>query len=718
MKNAQMMDAHADVNGTDRNRKSFMKSSKRAVSFGSFVLVALLTAIPSQGQKKTTTYSTPTYTPAPQYHPVQQTQTRPATQPPSTTTQARPAQQQTRPATQSQPRPATQNQSQPAQPRYNPPASSSNRRTQNSSSTSRTSPRERERQQKEQETQRKEQARQQKQQETQNKEQARQQKEQQKRQEKEQSQRQKEQQKQQQKQQQERARLQKEQQKQLEKQQKEQARQQKELDKQHKNSNKTAQEPSGKSDSKSSSMSAAKGRADDAASARVMTPHESKDAVQRINSTRSGMTGVNRKPLPAGEVTLHSNGSMTLRANNGRQYAVRSNGTIASYGDREKTVSFDKSGKVQSVHTANLDISRGSHGQRTIVSQRADGTKLVSLGGHNGYVEHNVVVNNQTYIQRTMIVNRHAYASTFVASHYAGIAGVSYVPSVFFAPGFYGWAYYPWASPVSFAWGWYGAPWYMSPNPYFMASPMYPSAAFWLTDYAIGDTLATAYQLQADAMLDGDGSMADADMSVADFNEDAEPWEMIRAEVTTPISPEIKSAIADEVKQELANDNAEASNPNKANYDALPLALGTKNHVFVVANDLDVTTADEQTCALQAGDMLQLQEAAAEKSALVQLRVASSKRMDCPVGVLVSVSVSDLEDMQNSFQARVEAGLGELKNDQGRNGMPAAPRDAAAPPRPAVDGLSPASASDVSAALDQLRDQADQTEKQAVESIF
>src|ERR1039457_2647053 len=94
---------------------------------------------------------------------------------------------------------------------------------------------------------------------------------------------------------------------------------------------------------------------------------------------------------------------------------------------------------------------------------------------------------------------------------------------------------------------------------------------------------------------------------------------------------------ADEVKQELANDNAAAANTSQVSFDVLPAALRRPNHVFVVTNDLDVTTADQQICALQAGDMLQLLAPAESDAGLVQLRVASSKRMDCPAGVLVSV---------------------------------------------------------------------------------
>lgn len=569
---------------------------------------------------------------------------------------------------------------------------------------------------------------------TQPRQQARQDKEQHKQLQKQQARQQKEQQKRQQNQQKEQARQQKERQKQLQKQQKEQkkeeTRHQKELQKQQKSKKNAAPTPVRASENSappSSSPAAPKGPTRGAASMKnstgVLTPSESQAKIQQLNASRSNMRGINRRPLPAGEVTTHPNGHMTVKTETGQQYGVRSNGTLASYRDREKTVSFDQRGNIRSIHTPNMDVFRSAHGQRTIVSHQSDGSKVVSTGPHSGYVERNVVANNRTYAQRTMVVNQRVYTSTFVVGSHGGLIAAGFVPPVFFAPGFYGWAFYPWASPIGFSWGWSGAPWYLGPNPYFVASPLYPSASLWLTDYMIADTLATSYELNKEAGLSaadaGADDSADADTTADDDSEAGDQPTTLHADVTTPITPELKAQIAEDVKQELANDNAAAANPSQASFDVLPAALRSPNHVFVVSNDLDVTTANQQICELQAGDMLQLLAPAESDAGLVQLRVASSKRMDCPAGALVSVSRQDLEEMQNSFQARVEAGLEKLQNDHGLAGLPAAPPDAvAAPPRPAVEGLTPVSAASTSAAIDQLRQQADRTESQAETSAF
>jgi hypothetical protein len=238
----------------------------------------------------------------------------------------------------------------------------------------------------------------------------------------------------------------------------------------------------------------------------------------------------------------------------------------------------------------------------------------------------------------------------------------------------------------------------------------------------IGETLSAAYELRQDSQMfdNGDDAMfsSDDEPRLDDSRGSSDHMGTIHANSTSPITPEIKAEIADEVKQELATDNAEASAPQHASFDALSSALRQPDHVFVVSTDLDVTTSTRETCGLQAGDMLQLLSPAAD-AALIQLRVASTQRMDCPVGTTVNVSLTDLQDMQNAFQERVECGLGALRNGQGRNGLPAAPSIAiAVPPNPSIDGLASESPTAASATIDQLGRQADEVESQALKSTF
>jgi len=454
----------------------------------------------------------------------------------------------------------------------------------------------------------------------------------------------------------------------------------------------------------------------------TLTREGSQSVVQQVNSARSRMSGINQRPLPPGDVTVHSNGRLTLNAAAGRHYGVRSDGTIASYRDSTKTVSFDRRGRVSSLRTSNLEVRRGAHGERTIISRRADNSRLVSTGPHSGYIERNVVSGNRSFIQRTAVINQIIITRNYVAYNYAGVRLMRFVTPGFYAPAFYGWAFYPWAAPVRFTFGWMGAPWYVGPYPYFTAYPVYPGAAFWLTDYLLGETLATAYQLHADEVL-ADEAYVDDNVDSADAaapdSDDSEQFDTLRAEATTPISPELKAAINEEVKQELSYDSAASAAQNEeTGYDEVSSLLGSPNRVFVVSDDLDVTTVDEQGCGLQPGDILQLEAAPASDSALVQLRVASSKKMDCPAGVMVTVSVSDLQEMHNNFRAQVEAGLGALQAGQGHNGIPVAPPTVAAPPRPTLVGETSASSADINAMFDTQRQQADQAEAQALGPAF
>jgi hypothetical protein len=583
-----------------------------------------------------------------------------------------------------------------------------------------------------------------KQQHNQQKEQAHQQKEQvkeqQKRQQEEAKQRQKEQKehaKNQQKQQKEQARQQKQQAKLQQKQQKEQARQQKE---QLKHGPKAAR--GGASDPQPTPSRAAsttettrsgshtthsvynapEGGAISGKTATGearLTKDGSQSTLRQVNAARARMSGVNRKPLPPGDVTVHPNGRLTVDAAGGRQYGVRSNGTISSYRDHEKVVSFDPRGRVSSIRAANLSVRRGPNGERTIESRRTDNSRLVSTSRRSGYVERNVAVGNKTYIQRTTVINQRVTTNTLVAYNYGGVALTHFVTPVFYSPGFYGWAYHPWAVPMSFSFGWLGASWYAAPNPYFAAYPAYPGAAFWLTDYMLGEALENAHQLDQEALASEANDpeyAADATSDADDFNQP----DTLQADATTPVTVELKDQIAEEVKQQIAYDNYTATKlVQESSYDELPAVLGQPNHVFVASSYLDVSTTDQQECGLQPGDVLRLVSAAASDATIVELLVASSKRMDCPAGVTVGVSLQDVQEMQNAFRSRIESGLGSLMVSQGHGGIPIAPPDAvAAPPQPALPCVMPVPVDELTTMLEEQRQEADQAEAEVVKQAF
>ena len=141
------------------------------------------------------------------------------------------------------------------------------------------------------------------------------------------------------------------------------------------------------------------------------------------------------------------------------------------------------------------------------------------------------------------------------------------------------------------------------------------------------------------------------------------------------------------------------------------------DHLFVVDHTLNVATEDQQMCSLSAGNVVRLVAAPQNGSQTADLNVAGSRQSDCPAGVQVTVSIQDLQDMQNSFRAKLDAGLQTLRAKQGQNGLPAAPKSAIAPPpRPAEEV--PADSTDVQGAIRSAQQDANQTESQTVKLAF
>jgi hypothetical protein len=443
------------------------------------------------------------------------------------------------------------------------------------------------------------------------------------------------------------------------------------------------------------------------ASGAVLTQAGSRSVVSQVNASRSGMHGINAKPLPAGAVTTHPNGSFNLKTTNA-QYAVRANGSVASYSANGRAANFRPNGAISSVHAANMDIHRAPNGQRTVLVRRPDHSLLVSTGRHSGYLEQSVAFHGHSYIQRSYAYGGYHYNRYYAPYRYGGLLLAAYVTTAYFAPHFYGWAYNPWAAPVAYRWGWNAAPWYGYYGSYFAPYATYPSSAYWLTDYYLAQTLQGSYDAQQEAIAAAQQDNSGLGVTYSD----APPDDMLAAPAPTPITPELKGAIAQEVQRQLA---AQQQVATAGNTDQAPSAgdLQTAlrpNQVFVVADNLDASTVDQQTCGLSAGDILQLSAPPASGDPTATLRVASSKRLDCPADTQVQLSMQNLQDMQNALCANIDAGLASLRENQGNNGLPAAPADAVAAPTAAIAGTGQSGNDDVQSLLDAQWQQANQTE--------
>lgn len=319
-------------------------------------------------------------------------------------------------------------------------------------------------------------------------------------------------------------------------------------------------------------------------------------------------------------------------------------------------------GKPRDVHVAgrNMDIHHGLAGDRRVSIERPDHSRIVAERGR-GFVDHLYAFHGREFAHRTYVVNGRVYDRFYGRYEYRpGVFIDVYAPVRFYPVSFYGWVYNPWVVPVPYAWGWAAAPWYGYYGWFFTPYPVYANASLWLTDYLISQSLIAAYQEQPAA-------------------QPAQPLPPGQVALT----PDVKQAIADEVRREIALENAEAqSNAQGADFNGQSsgiarLLADNMPHMFVAGSDLDVIDASGQECAISMGDVLQLASPPPPAAASANLIVMAGKNgVECPRGDVVSVALEDLQDMQNHMRETIDDGLGTL---QARNsGLPTPPPSALA----------------------------------------
>jgi hypothetical protein len=355
-----------------------------------------------------------------------------------------------------------------------------------------------------------------------------------------------------------------------------------------------------------------------------------------------------------------------------------------------------------------LDVHRGLNGNRAISVERADHSRVFAERGRPGFVQRPYSFRGHDFAQRTYFYHGRAYTHLYHGYAYRDEYLHVYAPGFYYRPAFYGWAYNPWAMPIAFGWGWGGSPWFGYYGYYFQPYPVYPSAAYWLTDYVISSDLQTAYAAQQEAG-EVDGAPASA----------GGPPEL---------TPDVKQQIADEVRGQLALENQEAQQ-NTQQQDVDPSSSGInrilldadngKQHVFVVGSALDVVDTSQTECSLSDGDVLALRTPPPADAAVANLVVLSSKGgTECQKQATVSVSLTDLQEMQNHLRETIDQGLQDLQAKQGTGGLPALPPSAQGQPAPAeYAALAPPPDPNASTEIQQQTQQADQAESEASPNV-
>src|ERR1700676_1376918 len=381
---------------------------------------------------------------------------------------------------------------------------------------------------------------------------------------------------------------------------------------------------------------------------------------------RPGTSATNK--MGGSNLAKGGNGGMARTVNRpapGRQVSLRGGGMA----------NIRPNGQIRSINRNGMHIEHGLNGSRRIESTH-NGARIVTTGRNSGYVQRAYVSRNgNTYVSRTVVVNRVTYTTVYRSYSYHGYCCYyGYHPAYYYAPAYYGWAYNPWPAPVYYGWGWGGAPWYGYYGGYFAPYPVYPSAAFWLTDYVIAASLQAAYQAHAAANeAAANAAAANAAPNVAPRND--APRDQLQpndggdtsavSSGTVTLSPEVKAAIAEEVKAQLAAEQAAAkpapsSGPQPtAASEEVPPALDPARRTFVVSSELAVS-GDGQECQLSPGDVITRLTDTPDDDRKVTASVSASKKADCAPGKQVAVSVDDLQEMHNHFQEQLDNGMKEL----------------------------------------------------------
>jgi len=364
------------------------------------------------------------------------------------------------------------------------------------------------------------------------------------------------------------------------------------------------------------------------------------------NTTTGRPASTPTRPAATGRGTPVANGHTTVPTRNGGSATRRADGRVATLRDPKR----------------GMEVHHTLSGNRRVETERGDHSRVVAEHGGRGYVQRPYSYRGHEYARRSYYSHGRYYHGYYGRYYYHGLWMNPYYASLYYGPAFYGWAYNPWLAPVPYAWGWGGNPWYGYYGAYFTPSPVYSSASLWLTDYMIGNSLASAYQTQANAKAAAPGNPA-------------------------PLTPYVKGLIADEVKQQIAVENTEAKaagqngEPDAASSSVQRALTDGKPHVFLAGHDLDVVDSGGAECALSEGDALQLTGQTAPDAQSATLVVLAGKGgQECRKGATVAVGLADLQDMQNHMRESIDQGMQELQQKQGQGGLPAAPAAAKAAP--------------------------------------
>jgi hypothetical protein len=309
-------------------------------------------------------------------------------------------------------------------------------------------------------------------------------------------------------------------------------------------------------------------------------------------------------------------------------------------------------GRVRTMTTSNG--MRVSHvgDRREVFVRRGDRVIVTNARGH-GYVQREVVVRNQRFVQRTYYSpNGVRYAHIYRPYYYRGAVVNVYAPVRYYNAGFYTYAAAnPWRTPIAYRWGWMSDPWYNGyGGVYFTPYPVYSRPSLWLTDYLIAASFQEGYQASLDT-----GS---ANFAANNF--------------AAPLGNDVKEMISQEVQQQLAWERAQAQ-PNSPNVPPQsaepPIVADHASHTLVAYSSLNADSGGQE-CTITESDVLHFDAAQPLSGTSANVQVVWSKPNDCTTGSLVTLPIEQLQEMQNHMLEHMNQGLEQMQSQQGQNGLP------------------------------------------------
>jgi hypothetical protein len=342
-------------------------------------------------------------------------------------------------------------------------------------------------------------------------------------------------------------------------------------------------------------------------------------------------------------------GSTVARAPNGNIVRTASDGSVLDVRSPAK----------------GMYIQHGLDGSRRILVERPDRSRVFATSRGVPYVQHPYMFRGHPMDHRTFVVQGKVFHAFYRPYNYGGTTLDVYAPTRFYDPAFYQGATTAFPKPVGYTWGYatQSAPWFSYYKGYFAPDQTYASPQAWLADFVLGASLAVAY-------------------TTAPPTSQPPP-----AAAATPVTPEVKRALADEIDHQVKQESLEAQ-ANAQNRDPPPGAGGVvqeladrQPHVFVVASDLDLVDPSGRRCSVSEGDVVQVVSGANPGTSTADAVVMASKGGgECERSAQVQIAVSDLQEMQNHMRETIDMGLASSEPGKKAPTVPATFAATAPPP--------------------------------------